>query len=139
MFNPDRIETAFAPEIENDFRAKAPARPAGFQLPGWIWQAMFTAYGLFFAALLTTFRGDGEALFMVVISLLYALMYFGTASLLARLGPNDSESPLDLAGGELQTWTGSMGTGAVAAQVLTVPACLALFAMAIAVIRAVVL
>ena len=40
--------------------------------------------------------------------------------------------------GDLDTWTGPMSPGAVAGQILTIPVCLALFGVIIAVIRAMV-
>jgi hypothetical protein len=137
MFDPERIATGFAPSQarHEDARHAPHQAQTGFQFPRWIWGTMLSAYGVFFMAMFATFRGSREALFMIVISTLYAAMFFGTATLLARVKGGEAPSPLERKGGELQCWTGPLSLGAVAAQVLTVPICLAFFAVAIAVIR----
>jgi hypothetical protein len=108
------------------------------ELPGWIWGAMAACYGLFFGGLLAATGRDAEALFAIVVSLAYTAMYFGTATLLFGLNPARQPAAFARRLAPLQTWTGPMETGAVAAQVLTVPACLALFGLAVAVIRVVI-
>lgn len=109
----------------------------GFQLPGWIWQAMICAYAVFFLAITAATGRDGHAVFVIVISACFAAVYFGLASVLGAVKGRERPSPLSRRGGVLQTCYGPMDRGAVAAQILTVPACIAFFAVAILVIRSV--
>jgi hypothetical protein len=109
--------------------------PVELELPGWIWGTMALCYGIFFGGLLTATGNDGEALFALIVSVGYAAMYFGTAGLLFGMNPPRAPSAFARGLAPLQTWTGPMGIGAVAGQVLTVPGCLAFFGAAIAVIR----
>lgn len=136
----DQITTLDAPE------QPAPYLPNHWQfgestdleLPGWIWGVMIASYGTFFAGLLMATGHDGEALFALTVSGLFAAMYFGTARVLLGLSPTRQPSRFARGLAPLQTWTGPMNTAAVAAQVLTVPLCLAFFGIAAAVIRAVI-
>lgn len=109
------------------------------EIPGWIWGTMALCYGLFFGGLFAASGHDGEAVFAIVISLGYAAMYFGTATLLFGMNPPRQPSNFMRGLAPLQTWTGPMDTRAVAAQILTVPACLAFFGIAAAMIRTVVM
>lgn len=109
------------------------------EIPGWIWGTMALCYGLFFGGLLAATGHDGHAIFAIAISLVYLAMYFGTATLLFGMNPPRQPSAFVRRLAPLQTWTGTMETGAVAAQILTVPACLAFFGLAAAVIRAAIL
>lgn len=106
----------------------------GFQLPAAVWKAMGACYITFFSAMAGLVGGHGFALFMVAISALYTLMYFGTGSVLARLPGIAAASPLDQ-GQALPTWTGPMDRGAVFAQVLIVPVAIALFGVAVMLVR----
>lgn len=121
--------------------AATPVQPerVDLELPGWILGSMAACYGLFFGGLFTASGHDGEAIFAIVISVGYAAMYFGTASILFGMNPPRQPSAFVRRLAPLQTWTGPMDTLAVAAQVLTVPACLAFFGLAAAVIRAAVI
>ena len=74
--------------------------------------------------------------FMLVISLLYALMYFVTAGILHAQKGEEHASPLDRSDGVLQTWTGPMDRHTVAAQILAVPAGFAFLGVTFFVIRA---
>lgn len=102
----------------------------GFQLPARVWQLMGACYIVFFAAMAGLASGSGMALFMVVISALYTLMYFGTGSVLAALGGPQARSPID-EDKPLPTWAGPMTRGAVFGQVLIVPVGIALFGVAV--------
>lgn len=118
--------------------APPPARfseSSSFGLPGWMWVALFGSYSTFFAALALATARDLDTVFAIVVSMLYTLMFFGTAAVLQRLGKRGRQ---DFERGEpmLDTWTGPMGTATVAAQVLTVPVLFAFFAIAIVVMRA---
>lgn len=109
---------------------------AGFQLPGWIWRGMFACYAIFFLGIGAATGRDTATLFMLVISALYALMYFATAGILhAQKGP-ERASPLERIGGVLDTWTGPMDAGTVAAQILAVPAGFAFLGVTFLVVRA---
>src|SRR3546814_4802046 len=58
---------------------------------------------------------------MIVISVFYVVMVFGTTGILnAQKGP-EYDSPLDRVGGVLETRTGPMNLRAVGAQILAVP------------------
>jgi hypothetical protein len=107
----------------------------GFQIPGWIWVTMLSAYTIFFAAIIAAMAHDGETIFVLVVSVGFAVTFFGLAKVLSALKGVERRSPLASRGGVLQTFCGPMSRGAVAAQILTVPACIAFFGLAILVIR----
>ncbi|MBS0476902.1 MAG: hypothetical protein JSR28_17365 [Proteobacteria bacterium] len=109
---------------------------AGTGLPSWIWSAMIAEYAVFFTGLMFAVGRDREAIFMLVISICFAVMFFGTASALFAQKPVERPSAFERGSGDLQTWTGPMSRGAVAAQILVVPGCLAFFGLAMIVIRA---
>ena len=108
-----------------------------FELPASVWTAMFSAYAVFFIGLIIATGRDAYALFAIAISIAYAFMYFGTATILNSINSvaRPKHSPLDLGQG-IQTETGWMSNSAAYAQILTVPFLLAFFACAIAAIRA---
>ncbi len=105
----------------------------GFQLPGWIWAAMVGCYAIFFAFILLATGGDGRALFAIGVSVLFAVMFFATAAVLASIKGRELPSPLSR-GQDLQTLTGPMGLPAVVGQVLAIPVALVIFSIAIALI-----
>ena len=108
---------------------------AGFQLPRWVWRSMFAFYAIFFLGLGAATGRDTAAIFMLVVSILYALMYFATAGILhAQKGP-EHPSPLDRIGGMLDTWTGPMDGHTVAAQILAVPAGFAFLGVTFLIVR----
>lgn len=111
---------------------------AGFELPRRVWLGMLTSYGLFFVAIVGATGGSGRAIFAIVVSILYTVMFFGLARTVARQAGPEAISPLDR-GQPLQTWTGPMQASAVYGQVLVVPMAIASFGVAIAVITAVIL
>ena len=123
------------PHLSNDPYAVNGVQ-AGFQLPGWIWRSMFACYAIFFLGIGAATGRDTATLFMLVISALYALMYFATAGIMhAQKGP-ERASPLERIGGVLDTWTGPMDAGTVAAQILAVPAGFAFLGVTFLVVRA---
>ncbi|MGB3845722.1 MAG: hypothetical protein WA940_07620 [Sphingopyxis sp.] len=108
---------------------------AGFQLPRWVWRSMFACYAIFFLGLGAATGRDTATIFMLVVSALYALMYFATAGILhAQKGPEHA-SPLDRLGGMLDTWTGPMDGQTVAAQILAVPAGFAFLGVTFLIVR----
>ncbi len=112
---------------------------AGLQLPRWIWRAMALCYAAFFAGLLAAAGHDAEARFALVVSFLYALVYFGVGSLLFRLKPADRQTPAWTRQAPLETATGPMDARSVAGQVLAIPACIALFGLGCALVRTLIL
>lgn len=111
---------------------KAQNEGRSFCLPQSIWTVMFACYAVFFAGLMIATGRDGATIFVIAISASYALMYFGTASALNALSPQDHVPE----GQAIATYTGLLDYKASFAQILTVPILLAFFAIAIAVIRA---
>ncbi|MEP7351147.1 MAG: hypothetical protein ABI668_14500 [Sphingorhabdus sp.] len=107
-----------------------------FELPGSVWAAMFASYAVFFAALMIATGRDGSAVFAIVVSILYAVMYFGTAAILNSVdhSARPKLSPLHRGKG-IETATGWLSNPSANAQILTVPILFAVFACAIAVIR----
>lgn len=111
------------------------AEHGGSGMPGWIWRTMLGAYAVFFGGLFLATGRDSASIFVLVISIGYTIVYFGTARVLLEVNPAPSPDRFERGLGDMQTWTGPMSRGAVAAQVLTVPLCLALFGLAIVFIR----
>lgn len=109
---------------------------AGFELPRWMWQCMFACYAIFFLGIAAATGRDAATVMMIVISLFYAIMFFGTVSVLNALKGSEHDSPLDRTGGVLETWTGPMDSGTVAAQILAVPAGFAFLGTVFFVVRA---
>jgi hypothetical protein len=119
--------------------ALAPIRPSHesrtFDLPKSIWWTMFIAYAVFFLAITIATGRDRSALFMVVISGSYAVMYFGTATVMNAVGAHDRPATVP---GDVETATGKLSYASAFAQILTVPLVIAFFGCAIAVVRAIV-
>lgn len=105
------------------------------EIPNGIWLTMFACYVVFFGALLAATGRETGAVFMIVISALYAVVYFGVASVLFTQNKPANPSLFAKGIGPLITSTGPMSKGSVAGQILTIPLCLALFAIAIAIYR----
>lgn len=108
-----------------------------FEFPTWVWGTMFGGYATFFAGLIAATAGEGKAAFAIVVSMLYTVMFFGTARILANLDGR-RVGAFNRGGRPLQTWTGPMSTGSVAGQVLVLPLLLGFFGVSIAVITAIV-
>lgn len=108
------------------------------EMPKSIWITMFAAYVVFFAGLIAATARDNMTIFVIIISILYTLMYFGVASVLFNQNRPNQTSLFARGLGPLATYTGSMDKAAVVGQVLTIPACLALFGLTMAIFRAVI-
>jgi hypothetical protein len=106
-----------------------------FDLPKSIWWTMFLAYAVFFLGITVATGRDRSALFMIVISASYAVMYFGTAAVMNAVGTHGRPATVP---SDIDTATGKLGYGAAFAQILTVPLVIAFFGCAIAVVRAIV-
>ena len=106
------------------------------EMPTSIWITMFAAYAVFFAGLIAATAHDKGTIFVIFISILYTFMYFGLASVLFTQNRPVQASPFSRGLAPLATYTGSMEIGAVIGQVLTIPACLALFGVTMALFRA---
>lgn len=105
----------------------------GFELPSRVWRTMLACYGIFFLAMATALGSGGMALFSIVVSVLYATVFFGVAAILAQQNPARGRSPLDNKG-VLDTWCGPMDRKAVYGQILVIPGAVALFGVAASVI-----
>lgn len=107
-----------------------------FGIPTIIWGSMAASYALFFFGLILGTGHDGRALFMIAISMLYAIMYFGTAFVLNSLGTSGrTKQKSQWINGQFDTYTGWMSFGAVYGQMLVVPIVFALFGLGIVIIR----
>jgi predicted lysophospholipase L1 biosynthesis ABC-type transport system permease subunit len=106
----------------------------GFEIPAWMWRTMVACYAVFLAALLAA-TGGGRAAFAIAVSAVYVAMFFGTARAMLRQAPPQPRSPLERAGGVLQTIYGPLNRREVAAQLLVVPGAIAFFGVAVMVIR----
>jgi len=124
---------------DSSVAASAPIRPSHesrtFDLPKSIWWTMFLAYAVFFLSITIATGRDRSALFMIFVSACYAVMYFGTASVMNAVGAHDRPVTMP---GDIQTATGKLSYGAAFAQILTVPLAIVFFGGAIAVVRAIV-
>lgn len=127
------------PQSVVPFEQEAPlpvqAEKTDLEIPNGIWLTMFACYAVFFGALLVATGRETGAVFMIVISALYVVVYFGVASVLFSQNRPANRSLFAKGIGPLMTNTGPMSKGAVAGQILTIPFCLALFAIAIAIYR----
>ena len=110
-----------------------------FGIPPVIWGSMAASYILFFGGLILGTGHDGRALFMIAITILYTLMYFGTAYALNSLGGGRLRQKSQWVKGRFDTHTGWMSFGSVYGQMLVVPFMFAFFGIAIAIIRLVVM
>jgi hypothetical protein len=120
---------------DNDTTTELPrGEQRGFEIPARYWKAMIAFYGVFFAAMFAAI-GGGYATFVLVVSVFFAIMFFGTTGVLLRQGPPQGGSPLDGPDRTLWTLNGPLKSREVALQMLIVPACAALMGMAVLVIR----
>lgn len=106
------------------------------EMPKFIWITMFAAYFVFFAGLIVATARDIGTIFVIIISILYTLMYFGVASVLFNQNRPEQTSLFARGLGPLATYTGPMDKVTVVGQVLTIPACLGLFGVTMAIFRA---
>ncbi len=105
-----------------------------FEIPGRYWKAMIAFYGAFFAAMFAAI-GGGEATLVLVVSVFFVMMFFGTTGALLRQGPPQERSPIDGPDRALSTLNGPLKSREVALQMLIVPACAAFLGLAVLVIR----
>ncbi|WP_301751402.1 hypothetical protein [uncultured Erythrobacter sp.] len=108
-----------------------------FELPASVWQIMSACYAVFLIALLAS-TGGGRAGFAIAVSAIYIAMFFGTARMITRQGPQQEPAPVRNPGTHLQTAFGPMSRGAVFGQILIVPLAVAVFGIAIAIVIAVI-
>jgi hypothetical protein len=105
-----------------------------FEIPSRLWKAMIAFYGVFFAAMFGAI-GGGYATFVLVVSLFFVAMFFGTTAAMLKQGPAQPRSPLDGPDHSLSTLNGPIESQEVAVQMLIVPACAAFLGVAVFVIR----
>jgi len=125
---------------ETSVTARAVVQPekTDLEMPASIWIFMFAAYAIFFGGLIAATAHDNGTIFVIIISILYALMYFGCASVLFNQNRPEQPSLFSRGLGSLATYTGPMDKGAVVGQVLTIPACFAVFGVTMAIFRAII-
>ncbi|WP_417614107.1 hypothetical protein [Parasphingorhabdus sp.] len=125
-------------DVPDEFRAPS-HEVRTFELPGSVWAIMFASYAVFFAALIIATGHGTAAIFALVVSIAYTIMYFGTAAVLNNVSASEREAlPQNDPIGGIETNTGWMDNTAANAQILTVPILLAIFACGFAIIRAIV-
>jgi hypothetical protein len=107
---------------------KAQPERRTFELPKSIWHVMFLCYAVFFLAITLALGGEGSALFMILISVGYTVMYFGTATVMNSVGSKGRPATIP---GDVDTLTGKLGYWAAFAQILTVPLMVAFFGCAV--------
>ena len=132
----DHHSPALAGAVVEPPRRSVPG-PRSFDLPRGVFAAMGAAYVLFIAEMAFAFGSGAGMPLLLGICIVYLLMYLGTPALFARVEtgvrrPRADWSQLRRQG--LATATGRMSIGAVLGQVLVVPACVASFGLAVAVI-----
>lgn len=132
-FNDNVLKVAITPDIARHIMQP---EKTDLEMPAAIWRMMFAAYAVFFAGLIAATANDQGTIFVIIVSILYTFMYFGVASVLFNLNRPEQKSLFARGLGPLATYTGPMDKGAVVAQMMTIPACLALFGVAIAIFRA---
>lgn len=129
----DEAKTPLFPDLY-DVSAKHEARTFG--LPRAVWGIMLTCYAIFFGALAVAMGHDGGAIFVLVVSGLFAIMYFGTGfalnSISATSRKNQKSEWID---GKFQTQSGPMSFGAIFGQMLILPILFAIFGIAMIIIR----
>lgn len=130
---------AFADAVTPDI-AQHIVQPAktDLEMPASIWIMTFAAYAVFFSGLVAATANDSGTIFVIIISILYTVMYFGVASILFNLNRPEHSSLFARGLGPLATYTGPMDNSAVVGQMITIPACLALFGVAMAIFRAII-
>lgn len=127
---------------EKDVAIEASAKHESrtFGMPASVWGIMLTSYAIFFGALAIATGRDLGAIFVVTISGLFALMYFGTTFALNSIGAaGRKEQESEWVKGKFQTLSGSMSYGEIFGQMLILPILFALFAVAVIIIRAVIM
>lgn len=122
-------EVSVAPPLTEAAQPEA----RGFELPARIWGIMIGCYGVFLGALTIALGSNGRALFAIVISLVYVVVFFAASRLLMAQNPARAPSPLDR-NGVLMTHFGPMDRKAVYGQILVVPVAVALFGLAVSAI-----
>ncbi|MDJ1158996.1 hypothetical protein QNA08_12195 [Chelatococcus sp. SYSU_G07232] len=111
-------------------------RRTGAEMHPAVYGAVVLAFAWLLGVCWLTFRNDAQSAMAVVISIVYILMYFGTPALMARLGRRGEDAPrrrglavfLD---GRVDTGGGWLTGREALAQIVMIPAALALAATAI--------
>jgi hypothetical protein len=105
-----------------------------FEIPARLWRAMVAFYGIFFAAMFAAI-GGGYGTFVLVVSIFFVAMFFGTTKVMLKQAPAQPRSSIDGPDRELSTLNGPLKSHEVALQMLIVPACAAFLGIAVLVIR----
>lgn len=105
-------------------------RPPETELPGSIYLITVLCYAAILAAMWVTFIGYGVALFMVAISTVFGLVYFGLSGILGRMERRTPESALgsrtntrltEFLRGDFETRTGMVSGRQALVQIALIP------------------
>lgn len=108
-----------------------------FEFSNTMYGVMFACYAIFFTTLMASLGKGTYAVFVIAVSIAFAIMYFGLMTILNHVNVTArSAIPDHEAHSGIQTYTGWLSNGAAYAQILTVPILFALFACVFAIIRA---
>ncbi len=112
------------------------ATPAVPDMPPAIGRAILAVYAALFGVFFLTMASGGEATFMIVVSALYAVIFFAVPRIFLKVEGDRSRRP-DLARfmrEGIDTWTGHMSGGSALVQIFVVPVlltlCLSIFGLA---------
>ena len=86
-------------------------------IPGWIWKVFLGAWATFFGLMFVFFATSPMALFMVMVSVLFALMIFGLTKSLAA----QSQCADYTCEGAIDTHTGPLSARAAGVQIALIP------------------
>lgn len=108
-----------------------------FELSNTMYIVMFACYAVFFTTLMASLGKGTYAVFVITVSIAFAIMYFGLMTVLNHVNATArSAIPAHSANSGIETYTGWLSNGAAYAQILTVPILFAFFACVFAIIRA---
>ncbi|MEW4468914.1 hypothetical protein AB1K62_13900 [Parasphingorhabdus sp. JC815] len=140
IYHDDAKEDAKSVSSPEDHGITAKHESRTFGLPRSVWSIMMTCYAIFFGALAVAMGHDGGAIFVLVVSGLFALMYFGTGFVLNSIGAASRKNQKsEWVEGKFQTQSGPMSFGAIFGQMLILPILFAIFGIAMIIIRHVVI
>ena len=129
-----------APEDAVAVQASKQHEARTFGMPRSVWTIMLTSYAVFYGALAIAIGHDRGAIFAVVVSILFACMYFGTTITLNSVGAAGRKGQeSEWIKGKFQTLNGAVSYGEIFGQMLILPILFAIFGIAIIIIRSVVM
>jgi hypothetical protein len=105
------------------------------QLPNAVYGLFIACWAVLFGVFVAVFQGNAQAFFNLSVVLFTGLMFFGVPIVISRAGPKKAATApglIDFLRGKFDTLTGPIAGVEALAQVLLVPVCLTLGAIAIA-------